>query len=158
MFMCLAGAALAGVTQLIAGVKRLPLVAVQVVQLFVDIQFKIMASLLPVLVSARAVRVFLILLAAATRSQVEMVAVQRLTPMGLVSLYLRMAAQEDLLEGKQQLSEMHLLTPTLALGVLVLDHTAAPLLGGKVITLVVMAPVCLKAVTIQVQQAVALPT
>jgi hypothetical protein len=158
MYMLLAAAALAGVTQLIAGVKRLPLVAAQVVQLFVDIQFKIMASLLPALVSARAVRVFLILLAVVTRSQVEMVAVQRLTPMGLVSLYLRMAAQEDLLEGKQQLSEMHLLTPTLALGVLVLDHTAAPLLGVKVITLVVMDPVYPKAVTSQVQQAVALPT
>jgi hypothetical protein len=69
MFMCLAAAALAGVTQLIAGVKRLPLVAVQVVQLFVDIQFKIMASLLPVLVSARALRVFLILLAVVTSYQ-----------------------------------------------------------------------------------------
>jgi hypothetical protein len=83
-----------------------------------------------------------------------MVAVQRLTPMGLVLLYLRMAAQEDLLEDKQQLSEMHLLPPTLVLGVLVLDHTAAPLLGVKVITLVVMAPVYPKAVTSQVQQAV----
>jgi hypothetical protein len=69
-----------------------------------------------------------------------------------------MAAQEDLLEDKQQLLEVHLLPPTLVLGVLVLDHTAAALLGVKVITLVVMAPVCLKAVISQVQQAVALQT
>jgi hypothetical protein len=63
-----------------------------------------------------------------------------------------MAAQEDLLEDKHHLLEKHLLPPTLALGVLALDHSAAALLGVKVITLVVMAPVCLKAVTILAQQ------
>jgi hypothetical protein len=41
MYMLLAVVGLAAVTQLIVGVKRLPLVAAQVVQHFADIQFKI---------------------------------------------------------------------------------------------------------------------
>jgi hypothetical protein len=43
MYMLLAAAALVVVTQLIAVVKKLPLVALQVVQLSVDTQCRIMA-------------------------------------------------------------------------------------------------------------------
>ena len=83
-----------------------------------------------------------------------MAALQHLTLMGLGQPFLRMAAQEDLVEDKHQPLDKHLLPLTLVLGVLALDHQVAGLLGVKVITQVVLGQRFLLAVTNQAPVAV----
>jgi len=149
MYMLLAVVVLVVVIQLTVGVKRLPLVAVRVVQHFADIQFKIMGSPLLALELAAALRVFLILPIVDMRSQAEMGVLQPLTQMALVPRFMGMAAQEDLVEGKHQPLGKHQLPLILVRGVLALGHQVVGPLGVKAITQVVLGQRFLLAVTSQ---------